>query len=109
MNQKLLDALTHLPAVRDPHDVRSREAINGHPAVALASSTGVGKIFKPALVDRELLSVLVDESLRADAPLTLCEVVRDPGSGPIVRWRAERNAEALAERLGRYTFRTERA
>lgn len=72
-------------------------------------TTGVGKIFKPALVDRELLSVLVDESLCADAPLACCEVVRNPGSGPIVRWRAERNAEALAERLGRYIFRTERA
>lgn len=72
-------------------------------------TTAVGKIFKPALVDMEMCSVVADEARSADAELLSCEVIRPPGQPPVVRWQAQRNADALAARLVQYTFRTERA
>ncbi len=63
----------------------------------------------PALVEMEVRSVVAEEAQAADATLTSCEVLRDPQKGLVVRWGAERNGDALAQRLARFTFRAERA
>ena len=72
-------------------------------------TTAVGKLFKPGLVEREVRSVVAEEAQAAGATLTSCEVLRDPQKGTVVRWGAERNGDALAQRLARFTFRAERA
>jgi fatty-acyl-CoA synthase len=72
-------------------------------------TTAVGKLFKPGLVEMEVRSVVAEEAQAAGATLTSCEVLRDPQKGLVVRWGAERNGDALAQRLTRFTFRAERA
>jgi acyl-CoA synthetase (AMP-forming)/AMP-acid ligase II len=71
-------------------------------------TTAVGKIFKPALIEMEVASVVLEEADQAGMSLRSCEVLRDPQKGLVVRWAAEGDAGALAKRLGRYTFQTER-
>jgi acyl-CoA synthetase (AMP-forming)/AMP-acid ligase II len=77
--------------------------------LACLPTTAVGKIFKPALVDMAVRSVMHEEALAADAKLGSCDIVRESGQALVVRWDAPHNADALAERLARFTFRTERA
>lgn len=72
-------------------------------------TTAVGKIFKPALVDREILDVVRQEARAAGVALAVCEVVRDPARGLVVRWSAPGDAQPLHERLASYTFRQETA
>lgn len=72
-------------------------------------TTPVGKIFKPALVDREIAAVVDEEARAAGVSLRACEVVRDPARGIVVRWSADDDAEALGRRLAHYTFRQEPA
>jgi acyl-CoA synthetase (AMP-forming)/AMP-acid ligase II len=71
--------------------------------------TAVGKLFKPALVDREIAAVVREEALAAGVDLASCEVLRDPARGTVVRWSAAADAAVLRERLARYTFRHEEA
>ncbi|WP_157731134.1 acyl-CoA synthetase [Variovorax sp. HW608] len=71
--------------------------------------TAVGKLFKPALIDREVAAVVDEEARAAGASLRTCEVVRDPARGIVVRWSADGEVEALRERLGLYTFHQEAA
>lgn len=70
-------------------------------------TTAVGKIFKPALTEMEVASVVADEARDAGVTLKSCEVIRDPQRGLLVRWAAEGDGAALAQRLGRFTFQTE--
>ncbi|MGZ5268975.1 MAG: acyl-CoA synthetase [Ramlibacter sp.] len=77
--------------------------------LAALPTTGVGKIFKPALVDREILDVVREEARLAGVPLASCEVVRDPARGLVVRWSAQGDAQPLRERLAHYAFRHEAA
>lgn len=72
-------------------------------------TTAVGKIFKPALVDREILDVVREEARAAGVALAACEVVRDPARGLVVRWSAQGDAQPLRERLARYAFRQQTA
>lgn len=72
-------------------------------------TTAVGKLFKPALIDREVAAVVNEEAKSVGATLSKCEVVRDPAHGVVVRWAADGDAEALRARLGLYTFRQEAA
>lgn len=71
--------------------------------------TAVGKIFKPALAEREILAVVQEEAASIGVDLVSCEVVRDPGRGVVVRWSAAGDAKALRDRLALYTFRQEMA
>jgi acyl-CoA synthetase (AMP-forming)/AMP-acid ligase II len=71
--------------------------------------TAVGKIFKPALIDREILDVVREEARLSGVQLAECEVVRDPALGLVVRWSAPGGAQPLRERLAHYTFRQEAA
>lgn len=70
-------------------------------------TTPVGKIFKPALVDREIAAVVNEEARAVGVTLRTCEVVRDATRGIVVRWSADGNGEALGGRLAHYTFRHE--
>ena len=71
-------------------------------------TTPVGKIFKPALTDMEIESVVQDEARSSGISLRSCSVLRDPQRGIVVRWAADQDDGALAQRLGRFTFQTER-
>lgn len=70
-------------------------------------TTPVGKIFKPALTDLEVESVVVEESRNAGVELRKCEVIRDPLVGLVVKWEAVGDGDALAQRLAQFTFRSE--
>ena len=67
--------------------------------------TAVGKTFKPALVLREVESVLRAEAAEAGVTLAGLGVGQDPRLGIVANYRvAAGDASALAARLGRYTF-----
>jgi acyl-CoA synthetase (AMP-forming)/AMP-acid ligase II len=70
-------------------------------------TTAVGKLFKPALVEREVTAVVDEEARAAGATLRSCQVVPDPRRGLVVRWAADGAAALLGERLARYTFHQE--
>lgn len=70
-------------------------------------TTPVGKIFKPALTDLEIGSVVTDEAQALGIELTKCEVVRDPHTGVTVHWSSNQDAAALSHLLGRYTFKSQ--
>ena len=70
-------------------------------------TTAVGKIFKPAMTQMEIDSVVADEARDAGVTLRSCEVIRDPQRGLVVRWAAEGDGAALARRLGQFTFHAE--
>ena len=68
--------------------------------------TGVGKIFKPALQQQEIESVVRSEAETADVPITSIVFDRDPQLGVVVRIRAPQGAKLQAA-LDRYAFRSE--
>ncbi|MBI2734520.1 MAG: acyl-CoA synthetase [Aquabacterium sp.] len=70
-------------------------------------TTAIGKIFKPALILKELESVVREEAQAVGAVLSLCEASQDPRVGVMVRWQASGHSEALSARLARYTFKHE--
>ena len=69
--------------------------------------TAVGKLFKPALVDREIEETVRAEADRVGATVTSVTVDRDPkvGRGPQL-WAAT-GAEKMKEALDRYAFRSD--
>jgi acyl-CoA synthetase (AMP-forming)/AMP-acid ligase II len=71
-------------------------------------TTAVGKVFKPALVLREIESVCREESEACGVTLTLCRARLDPKLGAVLSWAAKGDAAALVARLAAYTFRCER-
>ncbi len=73
-------------------------------------TTAVGKIFKPALVMREIESVVRDEAVECSVTLTTFTVAQDPRLGMLVRYATlatDADVNKFALRLGRYTFRSE--
>lgn len=70
-------------------------------------TTGVGKIFKPALSMREIEDVVRREAEAAGTELTALAVVQDPRRGLLARIDAGPDAGALKSALGRYAFATE--
>ena len=73
-------------------------------------TTAVGKLFKPALVDRAVAAVVAEEARATGVALRSCEIVREPKRGLVVRWCADGDGdgEALRQRLALYTFQQER-
>ena len=69
--------------------------------------TAVGKIFKPALVQREIERVVRAEALAVGATLEVLDVAPDKRLGIVARWRAGSNAGLLRNRLGQYTFHSQ--
>ncbi|SDZ51375.1 acyl-CoA synthetase [Pseudomonas sp. NFIX28] len=69
--------------------------------------TAVGKIFKPALQQREIAKVVRQEVERLGLSDIAVEVVQDNRRGHVARIRAGTAQEFLAPLLGRYSFQTE--
>ncbi|MCF4164122.1 acyl-CoA synthetase [Zavarzinia compransoris] len=70
-------------------------------------TTGVGKIFKPALAMREIEDVVRREAADAGIALATLAVVQDARRGLLARIDAGPDAGALKTALGRYAFATE--
>lgn len=67
--------------------------------------TAVGKIFKPALVMREVESVVEQVAMSLGMTLHSVQVVQDPGRGIVARVQVGADdTERLQAALGRYTF-----
>jgi fatty-acyl-CoA synthase len=69
--------------------------------------TAVGKIFKPALQQREIAKVVQQEVERLGLSDIAVEVVQDNRRGHVARIRAGIGQEVLAPLLGRYSFQIE--
>lgn len=66
--------------------------------------TSVGKIFKPALQQREIVQVVQREANACGARNTIVQVVQDPRRGLVAQVHAGPQHEKLARLLGRYSF-----
>ncbi len=66
--------------------------------------TGVGKIFKPALVMAEVEAVVRQEAALLDIQLEELKVEQVANQGLLASYRCAAGAEQLAQVLGRYTF-----
>ena len=69
--------------------------------------TAVGKLFKPALVEREIEETVRAEADRVGATVTSITVDRDPNVGLRAIVRAAAGAERMKEALDRYAFRSD--
>jgi fatty-acyl-CoA synthase len=69
--------------------------------------TAVGKLFKPALVEREIEETIRAEADRVGATVTSVTVQRDPNLGMRATVRATAGAEKMKEALDRYAFRSD--
>ena len=69
--------------------------------------TAVGKIFKPALIVRELEALVSDEAESCGATLSYCEALQDPHLGLMLKWSASERADEPAVRLDKYAFHHE--
>ena len=69
--------------------------------------TAVGKLFKPALVEREIEETVRAEAKRVGAELSSVRVERDPHSGVRAVVAAADRVDALRQALDRYAFKSE--
>jgi acyl-CoA synthetase (AMP-forming)/AMP-acid ligase II len=70
--------------------------------------TAVGKLFKPALLMREIENVIRTEARQEGVVLSSLKVVQDPKRGLLARYAVGNgDSSALVKALGRYTFATE--
>jgi acyl-coenzyme A synthetase/AMP-(fatty) acid ligase len=67
-------------------------------------TTGVGKIFKPALVMAEMESVFREEAVACGVVVKRCEAVRDEYRGLVLRWSVAGDPKELISRLDKYSF-----
>ena len=67
----------------------------------------MGKLFKPALVEREIEETIRAETKRLGAELSSVRVDRDPHRGLRAIVAAADCADALQEALDRYAFKSE--
>ncbi len=70
-------------------------------------TTAVGKLFKPALVEREIEETIRAEAERVGATVASIRVDRDPQRGLRAVVKAAVGADRLKEALDRYAFRSE--
>jgi fatty-acyl-CoA synthase len=69
--------------------------------------TGIGKIFKPALQQREIEAAVRVEAQKVGATIVDLAFERSPRLGQVVRVRAGERTEALRAALERYAFNFE--
>ena len=70
-------------------------------------TTPVGKIFKPALILREMEALVAHEAQACDAAITYSEAVQDPRLGLMLKWSASVRSDEIRARLDKYRFRHE--
>lgn len=67
-------------------------------------TTAVGKIFKPALMLREVEAMVAHEAEACGATLSYCKAVQDPRLGLMLKWSASARSDELRARLDKYAF-----
>ncbi|PHV35982.1 acyl-CoA synthetase [Janthinobacterium sp. BJB304] len=72
--------------------------------MAALPTTTVGKIFKPDLLRREILSVVQAEASALQLELLTLEARPDERHGTVIEWRAAGDTAAFQAALARYTF-----
>ena len=86
--------------------IPERAAVPKHvrlvPALPL---TNVGKIFKPALQQREAERIIRSEAEAAGAAIVSVEIEQDPRRGQLFRIRVASGADSLRRALERYAFK----
>ena len=75
--------------------------------VSALPTTPVGKIFKPALILREMEALVAQEAKACGATLSYSEALQDARHGLTLKWSAHARADELKARLDRYTFHHE--
>jgi fatty-acyl-CoA synthase len=86
--------------------IAERAAVPKHVRVVPALPlTNVGKIFKPALQQRETEGVIRSEADAVGATILGVEIEQEPLSGPSFRIRVASGADALRQALERYAFK----
>jgi fatty-acyl-CoA synthase len=75
--------------------------------VAQMPVTAVGKIFKPALVAREVEDVVRQEAATAGADIDSVSIISDARRGVVAQVCTRQSPHALRSALGRYTFALE--
>jgi acyl-CoA synthetase (AMP-forming)/AMP-acid ligase II len=96
------DAILAFARARIPERAAVPKAIR---IVEALPTTPVGKIYKPALIEREIRDVVCEEAAEAELVLSSVSVSQDPRTGWEVRWSGHGCKAALRERLSRYVFR----
>lgn len=100
-NAEELEAFAHL-------NISERAAVPKRIEILAALPlTAVGKIFKPALQQREIAKVVQQEVERLGLSDIAVEVVQDNRRGLVACVRAGTRREVLAPLLGRYSFQVE--
>ena len=90
------------------HNISERAAVPKRIEILNALPlTAVGKIFKPALQQREIAKVVLQEIERLGLSDIAVEVVQDNRRGQVACVRAGTGQEVLAPLLGRYSFQVE--
>jgi fatty-acyl-CoA synthase len=88
--------------------VPERAAIPKHVKVITSLPvTAIGKVFKPALQQREIEIAVRGEATKVGASVAELWFERDPRLGQIVRVRTSAGATSLKTALDRYTFKSE--
>ena len=67
----------------------------------------MGKLFKPALIEREIEETIRAEAKKVGAQLASVRIERDPHKGLRAIVAAASAADALREALDRYAFKSE--
>ncbi len=96
---ELLDYATS----RIPERAAHPKAVIVIPALPL---TAVGKIFKPALIEREIAAIVHTMAAAAGIALVSLEVVQDPRRGWLVNASVRGDGEALSTALSGFSFKT---
>ena len=94
--------LLEFAAARIPERAAVPKHVRIVPALPL---TNVGKIFKPALQQREAESVIRSEADAAGAEIVSIEIEQDPRSGQFLRVRVASGADPLRRALERYALK----
>ena len=66
--------------------------------------TAVGKVFKPALIQREIAGIVRDAAARTRTQLAALDVVQDDRRGLVARVEVDGDGSALATALGAFAF-----
>jgi fatty-acyl-CoA synthase len=86
--------------------IPERAAVPKHVRIVHALPvTSVGKIFKPALLQREAESVIRSEAEAAGAVIVNIEIEQDLRSGQLFQIRVASGADSLRRALERYTLK----
>jgi len=76
--------------------------------IPVLPTTTVGKVFKPDLVCREILSVVREEASALQLELVKVEARQDERSGLVIEWSSHGDVLEFEKRLSHYAFKSRR-